>query len=521
MGAHFEVKSQITQTKAVLETTIMKQSLQLRIGQQLTMTPQLQQAIKLLQLSTLELQAEIQEALETNPMLEVEDENTSSDPLDNNNDKESADDSKKTEEKDAIETESASVDINDNQEIPDDLPVDSAWDDIYDLPTTTSAASSGDDDKAREFLENQSIGNESLLEHLEWQLQMTSMSDTDRAIALSILDGIDDDGYLKESVEDIHAGLVDELEIELDEVEAVLHLVQHFDPVGVAARDLKECLLLQLGQFDTNELPIISKARMVVREHLDLLGNHDYAKLKRYTRLSEEELAEIIGFIQTLNPKPGASINRASTHYIVPDVFVRKIKGRWLVELNPETAPRLRVNPLYASFVSRGNRSEDNTYLKNNLQEARWFIKSLQSRNETLMRVATAIVEHQRTFLEYGEEGMKPLVLRDIAEELELHESTISRVTTQKYMHTPRGIYEFKYFFSSHVSTSDGGECSATAIRAMIKKLIDNEDPRKPMSDNKIANLLVEQGINVARRTVAKYREAMVIPPSNERKRLA
>ena len=500
----------------------MKQSLQLRIGQQLTMTPQLQQAIKLLQLSTLELQTEIQEVLESNPMLEIEDENQSADSLENNDNKETADSElNDADNRDAIEVESASVDINENQEIPDDLPVDSAWDDIYDLQAPSTSSSSMDDDKAREFLENQSGQEDGLIEHLEWQLQVTHMSDTDRAIAMAILDAIDDDGYLKESIEDIHGGLVDELEIELDEVEAVLRLIQHFDPLGVAARDLRECLLLQLEPFDSNSQPVVHRAKMIIRDHLDLLGNHDYAKLKRYTRLSEDELAEVISFIQTLNPKPGASITSSSTQYVVPDVFVRKEKGRWLVELNPDTAPKLRVNPLYASYVSRGNRSEDNNYLKNNLQEARWFIKSLQSRNETLMRVATAIVEHQRTFLEYGDEGMKPLVLRDIAEELELHESTISRVTTQKYMHTPRGIYEFKYFFSSHVSTSDGGECSATAIRAMIKKLIDQEDPRKPMSDNKIANLLVEQGINVARRTVAKYREAMAIPPSNERKRLA
>ena len=501
----------------------MKQSLQLRIGQQLTMTPQLQQAIKLLQLSTLELQTEIQEALESNPMLEMEDENQASDPQDNNQNKDSQNNtSDNSAEAAEAEADTNNVDINDNQEIPDDLPVDSAWEDIYDMPMTAGTTSAGgDDDKAREFLENQSGQGDGLIEHLEWQLHVTHLSDTDRAIAMAIIDAIDDDGYLKESVEEIHGGLVDEFEIELDEVDAVLHLIQRFDPIGVAARDLKECLLLQLEQFSVTDFPIISKVKMILRDHIDLLGSHDYAKLKRYTRLSEEELAEVISFIQTLNPKPGESIAHSSTQYIVPDVFVRKIKNRWLVELNPDTAPKLRVNPLYASFVSRGNRSEDNNYLKNNLQEARWFIKSLQSRNETLMRVATAIVEHQRTFLEYGDEGMKPLVLRDIAEELELHESTISRVTTQKYMHTPRGIFEFKYFFSSHVSTSDGGECSATAIRAMIKKLIDQEDPRKPMSDNKIAGLLVEQGINVARRTVAKYREAMVIPPSNERKRLA
>ncbi|TNF37087.1 MAG: RNA polymerase factor sigma-54 [Gammaproteobacteria bacterium] len=503
----------------------MKQSLQLRLGQQLTMTPQLQQAIKLLQLSTLELQAEIQEVLESNPMLEIEDENASEESLEAADDwKSTADnslgeDSGDYSESMGADSDTASLDIDGDRDIPEDLPVDSAWEDIYDLPVSSSA-SSGDDDKAREFLENQSGEDDALIDHLLWQLQFVNLSDNDRAIGLAIIDAIDDDGYLKESCEDILNGLKDEFDIELDEVEAVLRLIQHFDPVGVACRNLRECLLLQLEPYNGDSTPQIKHARMIIRDHLDLLGCHDYAKLKRFTRLSEEELAEAISFIQTLNPKPGATINKSSTQYVVPDVFVRKYKNRWLVELNPDTAPKLRINPLYASYINRGDRGDDNTFMKNNLQEARWFIKSLQSRNETLMRVATAIVEHQRNFLEYGEEGMKPLVLRDIAEELELHESTISRVTTQKYMHTPRGVYEFKYFFSSHVGTADGGECSATAIRAMIKKLIDSEDPRKPMSDNKIASVLVEQGINVARRTVAKYREAMMIPPSNERKRL-
>jgi RNA polymerase sigma-54 factor len=511
----------------------MKQSLQLRLGQSLTMTPQLQQAIRLLQLSTLELQNEIQEALESNPMLEMEEESAASDPLDTA-ERSKSDDSdgdyaaesySSSDGTDSAATDSAEAPAADgdyghdeNQAIPEDLPVDSVWEDIYDIPLSSSGSS--DDDKSREFLENQTGEEDALNEHLQWQLQVTQMSDTDRAIATAIIDAVNEEGYLTESVEDIHAGLVNELDIELDEVEAVLHLIQHFDPVGVAARNLKECLLLQLQPFDQS-LPEVRGARLIVNDYLDLLGSHDYARLKRFTKFSEEELSDIIRFIRSLNPKPGASVSRKAAPYVVPDVFVRKINDRWLVELNPDTAPKLRINPLYASFVNRGDRSSDNTYLKNNLQEARWFIKSLQSRNETLLRVATSIVSHQRTFLDYGDEGMKPLVLRDIADELELHESTISRVTTQKYMHTPRGVFEFKYFFSSHVGTADGGECSATAIRAMIKKLIDSEDPRKPMSDNKLADLLVKQGINVARRTVAKYREAMVIPPSNERKRLS
>ncbi len=504
----------------------MKQSLQLRIGQSLTMTPQLQQAIRLLQLSTLELQTEIQEVLESNPMLEVEEESASSDPLEDS--KQKTDDSVDANGNDVngqevtdLQTDAAAQDVDlSTSDMPDELPVDSQWDDIYEPTAAPTSSAPGDDDKAREFLENQCSTDGALIDHLLDQLLVTTMSDIDRTIALAIIDGIDEDGYLQESTEDIHAGLVNDLEIDLDEVEAVLHLIQHFDPIGIAARDLKECLLLQMEVLSADKYPVLKKARQIVKDHLDLLGNHDYAKLKRYNRISDEELANIIRFIQAFNPKPGADISQPSTQYVVPDVFVTKTNGRWNVRLNGETAPKLRINSTYASYIQRGKQSDDNTFMKNNMQEARWFIKSLQSRNETLMRVATSIVEHQRTFLDYGEEGMKPLVLREIAEELELHESTISRVTTQKYMHTPKGVFEFKYFFSSHVGTSDGGECSATAIRAMIKKLIEAEEPRKPLSDNKLANLLVEQGINVARRTVAKYREAMMIPPSNERKRL-
>jgi len=506
----------------------MKQSLQLRIGQSLTMTPQLQQAIKLLQLSTLELQAEIQEALESNPMLEV-DENSQGDGSGESQSTELDRKNTETEHERKSQEKADSTELNNQTEnIPDDLPVDTAWEDIYDIPVNTSSSTAASTDQ-RDFFENQSLEDDGLISHLLWQLQCTPMSETDRAIAMIIIDAIDEDGYLTESNQNLLESLhqepigfddVDADEIGIEEVEAVLHLIQHFDPPGVAAHDLQECLLLQLDIIDDHS-DLISAARNLIENHLALLGVHDYAKLKRQTRLNEEELQAVISLIQSLNPKPGASLSANKAEYIVPDVFVKKIKGRWTVELNNETTPKLRINPLYASFIKNRDRSDDNTYLKNNLQEARWFLKSLMSRNETLMRVATAIVEKQRTFFDYGEEGMKPLVLREIAEQLELHESTISRVTTQKFMHTPNGIFEFKYFFSSHVGTADGGECSATAIRAMIKKMIENESPTKPLSDNKLATLLVEKGINVARRTVAKYREAMVIPPSNERKRLA
>ena len=472
------------------------------------MTPQLQQAIRLLQLSTLDLQTEIQQTLEENPMLEMEEESPSNE----------AEQHQQSESE--LAQQDAQLDMDKNQELPDELPVDSEWEDIYDVATAgISSSSQAADDNINDYLENQSSEGNTLAEHLLWQLRNISTSDTDFAIGVAIIDAINDDGYLTESVEDIHAGLIDEFDIELDEIEAVLHLIQRFDPLGVGARNLKECLLLQLEQFDENTGGL-AEIQILIRDHLEQIGNRDFARLLKSTRLSEGKLQEYITFIQSLNPKPGSLISPNRAEYVIPDIYVRKINGEWRVSLNPEAAPRLRINPLYAGYVKKSGRGKDNSYLRNSMQEARWFLKSLQSRSDTLLRVGKAIVDRQRLFLEYGEEGMKPMVLRDIAEELDMHESTISRVTTQKYMHTPRGVFEFKFFFSSHVSTADGGECSATAIRAMVKKLIENENPRKPMSDNKISAFLVKEGINVARRTVAKYREAMSIPPSNERKRL-
>ncbi|NIP73861.1 MAG: RNA polymerase factor sigma-54 [Gammaproteobacteria bacterium] len=483
----------------------MKQSIQLRLGQNLTMTPQLQQAIRLLQLSTLDLQQEIQDILESNLMLEVEDETGDAAPEQSSAQPDGAEDEPYT--------ESAQPET-----IPEDLPVDSAWEDIYD--GSTAFSQSAPDPDRQDAFENQPRGAEGLHEYLIWQMQLTPFSETDQAIALAIIDAINDDGYLTTSVTEIHEGLAGESDLGPDEIEAVLHRIQHFDPLGVGARNLSECLLIQLDQFPA-QTPWLEKAKELVRDHLDLLGAMDLSQLSRRMKLPREDLQQVIRLIQGLNPRPGSGLASSTTEYIVPDVLVTKNKGKWHVELNPETVPRLRINTQYANLIRRADSSADNNYLKNHLQEARWFLKSLQSRNETLLKVATCIVERQRGFLEYGEEAMKPLVLRDVAEAVDMHESTISRVTTQKYMHTPRGIFEFKYFFSSHVSTADGGECSATAIRAIIKKLISAENPSKPLSDSKIAELLLKQGIKVARRTVAKYREAMSVPPSNERKRLA
>lgn len=490
---------------------VMKASLQLKLGQSLTMTPQLQQAIRLLQLSTLDLQQEIQQALESNPLLE------------NQEDEEQAaateTDTGQQEQSASEEAPYETLPENAPDTIPDDLPVDTAWDDIY--QSGPAPAPRNDDDSDHDF-ETRNSPTETLRDHLEWQLNLTPLSERDQAIAHALMDAVDDQGYLTSSVEEIHSGLTetnDDDPLELDEVEAVLTRLQFFDPPGVFARDLQDCLLIQLNQLPP-ETPWLAQARLVITHYINLLGNRDYAQLLRRSRLKEDQLRDVLALITSLNPRPGDIIDRTEPDYVIPDVIVSKDKGRWRVELNPDIAPRLGVNASYASLIKRGDNSADNTYLRDQLQEARWFIKSLQSRNETLLKVATRIVEYQQDFLEYGEESMKPLILSDIAELVEMHESTISRVTTQKYMHTPRGVFELKYFFSSHVSTSEGGECSSTAIRAMIRKLVAAETPKKPLSDSKIATMLGDEGIKVARRTVAKYREAMHIPPSNERKRL-
>jgi RNA polymerase sigma-54 factor len=485
---------------------MLKPALQLRVGQSLSMTPQLQQAIKLLQLSSLELQQEIQQIFETNPMLERDEESVP-------NDQEAAE---KTE--DASSNVPAEQDITATKEqISDELPIDSNWDDIYQASNVYSETPR---EPARDVYENESGASNSLQEHLLLQIDLINLTDVDRVIGMTLIDEIDNDGYLTDSVENIHQGLLETFpELELDEVEAVLHLIQHLDPIGTGAKDLADCLGVQLRTLPTNT-PYLELAIGVVKNYIEALGSRNTKLIQRRMDLSEADLQAIIELIQSLNPRPGAQISSNSTEYVVPDVSIVKRGDSWRVELNTDTAPKLRINNTYADLIKRADSSTDNNYMRTQLQEARWFIKSLHSRNETLLRVATSIIEHQRKFLDYGPEAMKPLVLRDIAEELELHESTVSRVTTNKYMHTPRGIFEFKYFFSSHVGTSDGGVCSATAIRAMIKKLIGEEDNAKPLSDSKIAKVLDEKGINVARRTVAKYREALSIPPSNERKQL-
>ncbi|MDO6524168.1 RNA polymerase factor sigma-54 [Motilimonas sp. 1_MG-2023] len=482
----------------------MKPTLQLRLGQQLTMTPQLQQAIRLLQLSTLDLQQEIQEALESNPLLEVEEN-------DHGNEEQSYDNDTSSQ----LETSEAMA----QNDIPDDLPTDSTWDDTFTTGTgsSTSGVGSGGDD-ADFIYQGETSAN--LHDHLIWQMELTPFSETDRAIAFAIIDAIDESGYLTVSSEDILDSVSsDFLDVELDEVEAVLKRLQHFDPLGVGARSAQECMLIQLNQIEKGTL-WLEEAIMVINEHMDLLANRDFRTLSRKTKLKEDDLREVMRLIHTLEPRPGNAIVEMDAQYIVPDVSVQKKSGRWVVELNPDCMPKIRVNDQYASFAKQTKNTDDSQFIRSHLQEAKWFIKSLESRNDTLLKVANCIVQHQVAFFEYGDEAMKPMVLNDVAEAVEMHESTISRVTTQKFMHTPRGIFELKYFFSSHVATESGGECSSTAIRALIKKLVAAETPAKPLSDSKITQLLADQGIKVARRTIAKYRESLNIPPSNQRKSL-
>ena len=545
----------------------MKQSLSLKLGQQLKMTPQLQQAIRLLQLSALELEQEIQDNLDANPLLEVEDEFNGDDSGDSSTASEapadiadtplgeaSGDDISQSlasgaefddeyandfaddrpdnlpsdygEQMVAAELPDLAMDgpgesdVSDQLQAPltDEIPVDSNWDDVYPQATSGTASENdydvGTNDSADETLES----------HLLWQLNLTPMAPSDRVIAMAIIDEITDDGLLGTTLEEICETLARSHEGSdappaLEEIEEILQRVQQFDPIGVGARDLQECLLLQLEQLDETT-PWLTEARDLVTTHLHVLGNKDFVTLVRQTHLSESQLSQVVALIRTLQPRPGAALFEETADYEVPDVLVRKDQGRWLVELNPETLPKVRINNTYASLIKSVPTGPDKDYLRDNLQEAKWFLKSLQTRHDTLLKVATKIVEVQQGFLEHGPMAMKPLILADIAEQVDLHESTISRVTNRKYLATPQGLFELKYFFSSHVGTSTGGEVSSTAIRALIRQVTADENPRKPLSDSKIAAILAEQNINVARRTVAKYRESLSIPPSNERKQL-
>jgi RNA polymerase sigma-54 factor len=459
---------------------MLKPTLQLKLGQSLTMTPQLQQAIRLLQLPVLDLNAQIQDALEENIMLEMED----------------LPDVPQTSAETTAEVQTIQAEDSWQQQSADRIQ-DGGW--------------NGEGRPISDFADE---SGKTLREHLLWQLEMEHFTPRQAVIGESIVDSINDDGYLEEGLEEIMSGLDKASGFTLDEVKESLTLVQRLDPVGIGARSISECIILQLRQLDPTT-PGLESAIELAQNHLDLIASQSLGEMRRDLRTSDEDLHDALALIKGCNPKPGLAVSPASTEYVIPDVFVRKIDGRWQVEISATGIPRLSVNQQYARLL-RG--SGDHAVLRTQLQEARWLIRSLEIRNETLMKVATCIVTRQTAFLEHGDEAMKPMVLRDVAEEIGMHESTISRVTTNKYMHTPRGVFEFKYFFSSHLSSADGEDQSSTSVRAKIRKLIGAENPGKPLSDSKIANILAEEGITVARRTVAKYREAMNIPSSSERR---
>ena len=471
----------------------MKPSLQLRIGQQLTMTPQLQQAIRLLQLPALELQAQIREALESNVMLEAEEE----------------------QEVPSLE-ELASVPQDDAGQAGEGGPEEPTVEVGDDWPEPSAAESdapwSGDGDRMQEFADESGLG---LREHLLWQLELGHLEPRQLLIGRAIVDALNDDGYLGDSLEDIAAILRPELEASPEEIEAVLRIVQQLDPVGVGARSVAECITLQLGQLDPGT-PGLALATAIARDHLELVAAQQFAALRRQQHCTAEELDAALLLVRACHPRPGAALQQTRTEYVIPDVFVRRTPGGWAVELNPASLPRIRLNQTYAGMVTR---AEDHAILRTQLQEARWLLRSLEIRNETLLKVARSIVGRQSAFLEQGEEAMEPMVLKDVAETIGMHESTVSRVTAGKYMHTPRGVLEFRFFFSSAVPGDGGAEVSSTAIRAKIRKLVAAEDPAEPLSDSRIAELLSQDGVQVARRTVAKYREAMGIASSGDRRR--
>jgi len=499
----------------------MRQGLQLKFSQQLTMTPQLQQAIKLLQLSTLDLQQEIIEQLYSNPLLETDENEAPNDNAQQDTNSSGTEDinfdnnpENYTQAQDASEPSETEKEANWEGGTTENLAVDSGWNDI---PNATKTLSNDNDFNLDTIYQV----TESLQDHLYWQLNLITLSDRDRAVAEAFIDSINDNGFLSSNLQEITSHLADQTQkdpLQDDELIAVLKRLQQFDPPGIFARDLKECLTIQLDQLSEETL-YLQEAKVLVENFLQDIASTELTKLARKSKLDKLCVQHALELIRTLNPRPGELLTPDDTKYIVPDVYVEKIDGAWQIRLNDSNIPHLRINQAYSDLIRRADDSSENQFLKKNLNEARWFLRSLESRNNTLMQVTMAIVDFQQGFLNHGPVAMKPLVLSEIAEQLDLHESTISRVTTKKYMATPQGIFELKYFFSSHVGTSDGGECSSTAVCAILKILIAAERPCKPLSDNKLTALLADQGIKVARRTVAKYRESMNIPASSHRKR--
>ncbi len=477
----------------------MKHSLQLKLGQHLTLTPQLQQSIRLLQLSTLELNQELEQMLQDNPLLERDEEEEAGAP--------GPDVPTHTAEAESSESGTETPERTDNE--PATALDDADWNDY-------SAA--GNDDEDSEYAQG-GVSGSTLREHLLNQLIVSPLTLRDRTLVAALIDDLDEAGFLTQPLADITASLAEELEeLEPEEVETALKHLQNMDPTGVGARNLAECLTLQLRALPA-DTPGRDAALRLAEHHLDLLAARDVGKLKKLLGIDDATLRTARALILSMNPRPGAAFGADDTHYVIPDVYVRKVKGMWIASLNADAIPKLRVNRVYADILAR-HRETGGSQLASQLQEARWLIKNVQQRFDTILRVSQAIVDRQKHFFEHGEVAMRPLVLREIADAVELHESTISRVTTQKYMMTPRGLYELKYFFGSHVSTDNGGACSSTAIRALIKQLVAAENPKKPLSDGQLAEVLGQQGIVVARRTVAKYRESLQIPPANMRRAL-
>jgi len=479
----------------------MKHSLQLKLGQHLTLTPQLQQSIRLLQLSTLELNQELEQILQDNPLLEREDED------EDEAIRSAAEAPAHTAEAESQSTETPQPESTESE--PATALDDADWNDY---------STAGGDDEDSDYAQG-SVSGATLREHLLNQLIVSPLTLRDRTLVAALIDDLDESGFLTQPLADITTGLQDELEeLEPEEVDTALKHLQNMDPTGVGARNLAECLTLQLRALPP-DTPARDAAMRLTTHYLDLLAARDVGKLKKILAIDDATLHAARALILSLNPRPGAAFGADETHYVIPDVYVRKVKGMWIASLNADAMPKLRVNRVYADILSR-HRENGGSQLSSQLQEARWLIKNVQQRFDTILRVSQAIVDRQKHFFEHGEVAMRPLVLREIADAVELHESTISRVTTQKYMMTSRGLYELKYFFGSHVSTDNGGACSSTAIRALIKQLIAAESGKKPLSDGQLAEVLGQQGIVVARRTVAKYRESMQIPPANMRRSL-
>lgn len=480
----------------------MKQSLQLKFSQHLALTPQLQQSIRLLQLSTQELNQELETLLQANPLLERVERNEESG------------------ESQPAETFIPGTPQETSAPAPEEKPLQEEFgssEEYFDKGGNRwEEGGSGDDDNDYTF---QEAAAPTLREHLLEQLSLMPLSERDQKIVLFLVDAINDDGYLEQPLEELAALMPEEPEMDIMELQTALKLVQHLDPPGIGARDLAECLSLQLQAMPT-DMPHLDIARSLAAQHLPLLASRDFVKLRKVLHCDDEALRAAQQIITQLNPRPGSKfVHIASEHYIQHEIVVKKVKGIWIASLNDEVVPKLRINQLYAGILKR-NRDSSSQYLMSQMQEAKWMIKNIQQRFSTILRVSQAIVDRQRNFFEHGEVAMRPLVLREIADELGLHESTVSRVTTRKYMLTPRGVYELKYFFGSHVATESGGACSATAIRALIKQMVSEENSRKPLSDNQITDILSKQGIVVARRTIAKYRESLQIPAANQRKTL-